>query len=176
MAQGRLRLFFALWPDVAVRERIATELAGLLGELDGRQLPAANYHVTLAFLGEVAITDLPEIQAAAQRVPVSPFELELTRTAYWPRTQIAWLGTDACPAELSSMVGALLTELYAIGINPPAEPYEPHVSLARRASGCPESRLNPPILWPVSGFSLIRSEAAATGSVYTLLEHYSAGD
>jgi 2'-5' RNA ligase len=172
----QLRLFFGLWPDPLVRECIATELAELVDGLDGRQLPPANYHVTMAFLGEVAITDLAEIQAAAQRVRVVPFELQLTHTGYWPNTQIAWLGADGCPPELSGMVNALTTELIAIGIQPQTEPYEPHVSLARRASGCAQIRLAAPISWQVDGFALLRSEISAEGSVYTQLEQYSAGD
>lgn len=172
----QLRLFFALWPDDGVRERIAGELAELLAGLDGRRLPPANYHLTLAFLGAVAVTDLAEIQAAAQRVPITPFELRLTRTDYWAPAKIAWLGTDECPAELTGLVNALATELVAIGISPEAEPYEPHVSLARGVADCAQTRLEAPIGWPVSGFALVQSQASSEGSVYTVLEHYSAGD
>ncbi|MDP6435730.1 MAG: RNA 2',3'-cyclic phosphodiesterase [Gammaproteobacteria bacterium] len=175
--ESHLRLFCALWPDDDVRKRIAATTTDLVAAAGGRPVPPANYHLTLVFLGPVIITDLEAIQAAARGVPVCPFELALTRTGYFPRSKIAWLGPDETPDELVQLVDVLWTELTGVGIGrDDRPPYRPHLSLARKATGCPAGELSEPLIWPVSGFALVASDTTPEGSVYTLLEQYSAGD
>ncbi len=157
-----------------MRERIAAKMAGVISEAGGRPVPPTNYHITLAFLGRVIITDLEAIQSAARSVPVSPFELRLARTGYFPRSRITWLAPLDLPEELAGLVDAIWTELGGIGISRENRPYRPHISLARAADGCPSAELGEPLIWPVSGFALVASDTTPEGSVYTLLEQYSA--
>ena len=46
-----LRLFYALWPDEPLRERLAEAARDAVRQSGGRPVPAGNYHLTLAFLG-----------------------------------------------------------------------------------------------------------------------------
>ena len=70
------RLFFALWPDPALRKRIATTVAGL--ERDnapgGRRLNPDRYHLTLQFLGDFqplrqSVVDAAIVAADSMRLP-----------------------------------------------------------------------------------------------------------
>ena len=46
-----LRLFFALWPDDALRTALAAATAPAIAQVAGQVVPPGNLHVTLAFLG-----------------------------------------------------------------------------------------------------------------------------
>jgi 2'-5' RNA ligase len=170
------RLFFALWPGDDVRKSIAAKMATVVSLAGGRPVPPSNYHVTLAFLGPVVITDLEAIQLAARRVPISPFELRLGPTGYFSSAKIAWLGPQESPDELERLIDALWSQLSGVGIGREDRPYRPHVSLARQADSCPATGLDEPLIWPVTGFALVTSDTTPEGSVYTLLEQYSADD
>ena len=76
------RLFFALWPDEALRPRIAQAAASIVSEHapGGRALKPDKYHVTLQFLGDFrplppSLVDSAKAAAAAVRSPA--FELSL---------------------------------------------------------------------------------------------------
>ena len=49
------RLFFALWPDTALQSVLARRLPPLLDGIQGRAQRPDQWHVTLEFLGAVAI-------------------------------------------------------------------------------------------------------------------------
>ena len=62
------RLFFALWPDSAVRAVLQASCQAVTVSCGGRPVPPRNYHLTLAFLGQVDSADLAGIRAAAAQV------------------------------------------------------------------------------------------------------------
>jgi 2'-5' RNA ligase len=57
-----LRLFFALSPDEDVAQQFAAAASLLKVEGRGRLVSARNYHMTLAFIGEVADVQLGVLQ------------------------------------------------------------------------------------------------------------------
>src|SRR5256885_12417108 len=102
-----MRLFFALWPDDAVRaglERWSREMHALCG---GRATPPGNLHVTLAFLGAVEDERVTEVERAAGHVTARRFPLVLDRPGYWKKNRIAWAGASSIPRELDAMVAEL---------------------------------------------------------------------
>ncbi|HEY1891686.1 MAG TPA: ankyrin repeat domain-containing protein [Steroidobacteraceae bacterium] len=79
------RLFFALWPDQAMRDAMvrATRKAAPAA---GRPVPASNLHVTLAFLGSVPERRLGELREVARASAASPggrLELTFDHLEYW---------------------------------------------------------------------------------------------
>jgi 2'-5' RNA ligase len=64
-------LFYALWPDVRVRKQLARAAAALPLASDARRVPYDNFHATLAFIGDVAASQLPALQriGSAQQAP-----------------------------------------------------------------------------------------------------------
>ena len=100
------RLFFALWPDPAVR----AALAGVTARLTlprGRLTPPQNLHVTLVFLGAADAARRACVEAAADGVQAEGFTVTLDRTGWWRRPQVFWAGSSVTPQPLLDLVGAL---------------------------------------------------------------------
>lgn len=166
-----MRLFFALWPDDALRERLAAEQAAWGWSSRAACVPPERLHLTLHFLGEVA-----EPAAAALRERLPPLsggcELCLDRPALWPHG-IAVLEAAAVPAALGALHGELAERLQALGLRTERRAFRPHVTLARHAQ---ESRLPAefePIRWPVAGYALVHS-CSGPPLRYELLERVGA--
>src|SRR5512143_3703371 len=92
-----LRLFFALWPDEAVRlelVRISHKLAVPPG---AKRVPPDNLHLTLAFIGTQGpgVQSCLEQQAAAIQVP--PFTLTFDQLGFFAKPQVVWLGDKNPP-------------------------------------------------------------------------------
>jgi len=163
-----LRLFFALWPDDATRARLDAWTQALHRAGGGRMMRAQNVHLTLAFLGGTDPATLPAIEAAAARVAPRAFTLTFDEPGYWRHNQIAWAGVSSVPAALDDLVAGLRAALVAAQIAFDAKPFVPHITLVRKARpGFPLPDLEP-IVWPVSGFVLVRSVTGPNGSEYVV--------
>lgn len=172
----RKRLYFALWPDTALRQEF-TGLATLAADAaDGTPLPAENLHLTLAFLGQVSAASVADIVDATRSARFLPFELTLDRLGFWPRSGVAWLAPQPPQAMLEALVDDLWRKLEGLGFCRENRPYRPHVTLCRKVSRGLEKSLQPPIVWSVREFYLVESQPGAQASDYTLLQKFSAGD
>lgn len=158
------RLFFALWPDAALRRRIADATTRLVDEHDtrGRRLRPDRYHLTLQFLGD--FDSLPEslIDAAivaADDVRVAAFELLLDRAGSFGGTRVGWLGPTRVPSGLQALWQDLGLALDRHGVPHPsnaASTWTPHVTVLRGMRR-PMVPTIPPLAWSVRGFVLIHS-------------------
>lgn len=159
---GTLRLFFALWPDAAVRRAIEASTAGAVAASGGRPVPRANYHLTLVFLGDQPAAVLPAIRGAADRVAPPAGLLRLERLGTFPRAGVLWLGPSRTPPALARCVGDLRAALAAAGVEWPAEPprFRPHLTLARRIRRRQPAAASTPVPWRYAGLSLVASERA----------------
>jgi 2'-5' RNA ligase len=167
-SEPRQRLFFALWPDAAVRSGLAQTSQELLGKKI-RRVPETNLHITLAFAGPVtaAVRQCLEQQAAGIRA--APFELTLERIGHWPRPRILWAGPAHTPPELWSLVGGLNSAFEACGLAHETRPWQAHVTLARKISRAPQATVIEPIHWSISDFCLVESVTGAPGASYRIL-------
>ena len=161
-----MRLFFALWPDDAVRAELARwsrELHALCG---GRTTRPENLHVTLAFLGGVEEARVAEVERAAGEVAPKTVSLVLDQPGYWKQNRIAWAGASVVPPELEALVSELRGALAKSRIRFDAKSFVSHVTLlrdAREPKGIPALD---PILWKVDGFALVQSVTLPGGSRY----------
>ena len=161
-----MRLFFALWPDDAVRAELARwsrELHALCG---GRTTRPENLHVTLAFLGGVEEARVAEVERAAGEVAPKTVSLVLDQPGYWKQNRIAWAGASVVPPELEALVSELRGALAKSRIRFDAKSFVSHVTLlrdAREPKGIPALD---PILWKVDGFALVQSVTLPRGSRY----------
>ena len=165
------RLFFALWPPLSVRHRLA-DTAQDLGTRNGRPVAAANLHLTLAFLGAVDPLRRRCMERAADAVEGTPFTLALSRVGYWPRPQVLWLGSPATPPELQQLVANLAAALQVCGYRPEPRPYRDHLTLARKVSGPSRTQMVEPVVWPVDHFCLVESVTARHGPDYQVLKSW----
>ena len=74
---SNLRLFFALWPDQASIAATAALAQQVALASAGRAVPAANIHLTLAFLGHQPNTSVVSIMRAIAGIDEPAFDLGL---------------------------------------------------------------------------------------------------
>ena len=161
------RLFFALWPDAALRMRIATAVAGL--ERDnapgGRRLNPDRYHLTLQFLGDFqplrpSVLDAAIVAAEAVRLPA--FDLVLDRAGSFPRAGVCWFGASAPPDTLQQLWNDLGRELTSARVQvKSASAFSPHLTVLRDVhKPLPPTPIEP-LTWPVREFVLVDSVSGA---------------
>lgn len=161
-----MRLFFALEPDPDCKRAIDAWRNRVLSA-DGRPVAAANFHVTLAFLGDVDAGRLERLCDAADALTPQAGELLLDRVGWWPRAGIYWLGTSAAPPALATLAGELARCGQRVGAPRDRRAFVPHVTLYRECRAPPPAPATPPALrLPFDGFVLFRSERRRGGVRY----------
>lgn len=166
------RLFFALWPDDAVRARLHAGLSGLVPAL---RRPSAihNLHLTLIFLGDVAPEQQECVERCAAAAAGEGFALTLDTVGTWPRSRILWMGPSQTPPALEFLVTRLSTGLEGCGFRPERRPYRPHITLSRNASRPHPGPAIEPILWIVNDFALMESRPEDGKVRYVMLKSWS---
>ena len=172
------RLFFALWPDAAVRRAIAAATRQLEAgcRIGGRPLAPARYHLTLQFLGDFDPQAQSVIDAAivaADDVRMRCFELQLDRSGSFGGRRVGWLGPARAPAGLQDLSTALGQALDRHGVPREGEgpgPWIPHVTVLRGMHRSLPALDVPPLAWAVDGFVLVRSTPGGAG--YDVLQHW----
>jgi RNA 2',3'-cyclic 3'-phosphodiesterase len=160
-----LRLFFALWPDVDAATRLARVAAPLNLKIPGRLVDAKNYHVTLAFIGDVAESSLAVLQQVGGSLQAPRCTIVLDSLEFWPRSRVVVASAQETPPGLLT----LWTQLHeATGV--PGAQLRAHVTLARKVAQPPVMQAMSPILWRATRFSLVRSETGGAQSAYTVVD------
>ncbi|MES2322371.1 MAG: RNA 2',3'-cyclic phosphodiesterase [Pseudomonadota bacterium] len=160
-----VRLFIALWPDSGVRAELAAWRDRRTWPRKANPVRSERLHATVHFIGEVPEARIPEL-IAALRVPFTPFTLDFGHCALWPHG-IAVLEPLAPPATLSNLHAALGQVLERHGLPVDGRPYQPHVTMARRAAGRNLPASGPAIRWPVGHYALMASSGG-----YATLQRY----
>lgn len=171
MVTASERLFFALWPDDAVRAGLESLVRGL-PEHRGRLVHPQDRHITLVFLGDVATERRACVEEAAQRVSATSCELIIDQVGYWPRPRILWCGASRVPESLLGLVSDLQRELKGCGFRPETRPYVPHVTLARKAHKVPSYLIPESLSWPVREYVLVVSNADQPPPHYQVLRRW----
>lgn len=151
------RLFFGLWPDDRQRDQLRNAISPVAKLVEGTAVYRGDWHVTLAFIGDVQERRIPELREAANNIPVEPFRLRFERAEFWPRPKIAVLVAQTVPRELESLVASLNVVLTDAGILVDEQRFRPHITIVRRARPFETERLAQPITVEWSGFELIES-------------------
>jgi 2'-5' RNA ligase len=163
-----LRLFFALWPDVDVTRQL-NQMAGQLNfETRSRRIDPKNYHVTLAFVGEVPAAKLAVLQQIGQSLRAHQFTFSCDSIEFWRELQVVVAAASAAPPGLLDLCRKLND---AIGL--PRERLRAHVTLARKVTQAPVPQAMSPVVWRATNFSLIRSDTGGVESAYTVLDTWS---
>ena len=171
-----LRTFFALWPPEAVRGELFGWAQACRARSEGRLVRRENLHATLAFLGEIDRSRLPELAALAQQSVAGRFELLLDRIGYWPHNRIVYAAAGAMPAPLSALARALALRLAGAGFRIEERPYFAHVTLLRAARRAPGGVPVAPVRWPVDAIALVQSARCEGRLVYRPFERWTLAD
>jgi 2'-5' RNA ligase len=168
-------MFFALWPPEGIAGRLAAVATDYSHAAGGRPTRRETIHLTLAFLGDVAVERLPELQRVADEIDAAAFDLTLDRFGIWQHNRLFWAGCTVPPAALCELAGALKQRLRAAGftVADANRPFAPHVTLVRKLS-----RLDGPSPvaevpgWRCREFVLVRSRLSDKGSAYEVLARF----
>ena len=169
-----MRLFFALWPDARTRVHIADAVAVLRLDSDARRVAAENFHMTLAFVGEVIDSKLAVARQIGCDLRAAACEIRLDAIEYWRESQVVVAAATETPAALLDLWRRLHREL---ALHPgDLQRYRPpatlcaHVTLARKVSQAPVLQAMSPFAWSARSFSLVRSDTGGAHSVYTVVD------
>lgn len=161
------RMFLALWPNDAVRARLAATCRAL--ELNGGRLIAAqNLHVTLVFLGAVDAARRACVETALSSVRGNAFEFALTRVEWRRRGGMVWLAAPEVPAALRELAASLNAALIPCGHRAEPRPFRLHVTAARDVRRAGRRQALAPIVWRAHDFCLVSSRLTPEGSEYSI--------
>ncbi len=166
-----MRAFIALELPEGFVEDVAAMARVLGAAVEGRFVPRQNYHVTLAFLGDIgeaqareAMDAMDEACADAAEVPLRPEGLGKFGRA---SDATLWMGLTPAP-ELTSLADRLREALRSRGVPFDDKPFLPHITLARRAR-LPKGPL-PELAFPLPSeaacITLFKSTLARDGAQY----------
>ena len=141
-------------------------------------------HLTLKFLGSVAVDRIDEITGAIEEAArgMSPFHLEVKELGVFPnlrRVQVAWVGISGEVNKLGQLQQRLESNLARLGFAPESRPFTPHLTLARlRDQASPgerqsfgqlivSTRFEAAYTIEVDAISLMRSQLTREGAIYT---------
>jgi len=132
-----MRAFFCIPIESGVRSAIDRIARGVRDAVDMRAgwVHAANYHVTLRFLGEIDPLLTVDLERIARRVAgaLEPFILRLDRLGCFPSTErarVLWIGGESPPV-FRGLAASLNHELGTLDFPPERKPAAAHVTLAR---------------------------------------------
>jgi 2'-5' RNA ligase len=174
-----LRLFVAIRPPIAIRERLLAAMGGVAG---ARWQDDGQLHLTLRFIGEVDRHRALDVDAALGAVHHPPFEIALAGLgAFDRRGEPVALWAGVAPHQPLRILHKKIDQaVVRAGIAPERRAFAPHITLARlpRGAGPVQALLetsggltSPP--FAVEEFSLFESRLTPEGAVYTRLERYS---
>ncbi len=177
-----LRAFIAIHLPPALTARLAETAARLAPSLPPRAVrwvDPERMHLTLHFLGEVAVDRLPPLYAAMddEAARHEPFTMALDRLGCFPnprRARVIWVGlTD--PEQRAARLQAALGQLLKAGDWPhDAKAFRPHLTLGRVRSAGPAVSALPygeaigSMALAVEAFHLIESRLRPSGPEYTV--------
>jgi RNA 2',3'-cyclic 3'-phosphodiesterase len=135
-------------------------------------------HLTLRFLGETAVAQLPAISAALDEVgrQTGPLALRLGPVDCFPnckRPRVIWVGLEGDLRALATLQQRVETALVPLGWAAEKRPFQPHLTLGRVKDVGKLSRVS----WTVevervevavTAVGLIESQLRPSGPVYTV--------
>jgi 2'-5' RNA ligase len=181
---------------IPLSDEARTKITQLQSRLKGISPPntvrwtvSQNVHLTLHFLGDIAVDDLEDAARAVGSAATScpAFSLNLSNLGCFPNTRrprIVWVGVSGETDTLVKFHQTLGEQLRRrIGFEPESRPYSPHLTIGRVKKGIPQRRLGQLgqmldqeipqvgqlVELPVTEIQLIQSDLTPDGPIYTPL-------
>ena len=127
---------------IGLPDELKQELAGLEARLQSGGQSGVKWvdpyaiHLTLKFLGSVAVDRIDEITKAMEEATrgIAPFQLKLRELGVFPnlrRVQVAWVGLNGEVDKLGQLQQRIESSLVPLGFAPESRKFTPHLTLAR---------------------------------------------
>lgn len=133
-------------------------------------VPAANYHITLAFLGQISLVQQDQLsQEIDQQKHVNQFSVSLDSIGYWSKPKVLWLGCKTVSENQLQLVNVLSKCANWAGINLQKREYQAHLTLVRKCQFNPPAPLiTPDFHFVVQAFHLYESVSGHNGVKYVI--------
>lgn len=171
-AAPRVRLYYALWPERAVAERMHGHAAALRAAVGGRITRVDSIHLTLAFLGDVDAARVDELMVPPAAITAGAFRLDVDRIGVWHHNGIGWLAPSAAPPALIDLQSRLSGWIESIGFALEKRAFAPHATILRKCTGKLATASIEPIRWMVDDYVLVRSTLDSAGSRYEVIGRF----
>lgn len=180
------RLFLALELPDSIRAALTTLQKELQKSgADVKWVEPHNLHITLKFLGDVALDRIPKILSALKKILPEKTTLPLTLNSAgaFPSKnapRVIWAGFNEQLPRLKPLVEKIETALAALGFPKDDKPFFAHATLGRVRS--PQNKITlaekiiesgsrmQPREFSVDGIRLIESRLTSAGPTYTTIE------
>ena len=163
-----MRLFVGLSPSDEFRTVLSVVQDHLCAAgVTARYYDRANFHMTLAFIGE-----WPDNVAGILPPVEQPFDLTLSHVGIFPKARVVVAGVKPTEA-LSQLAQRVRINLAENGVPFDPKPFVPHITLARKPivpDGLDLSKIEvPSAVMTVTGVFLYRSDREESGMVYSVV-------
>ena len=175
-----IRGFIAVQIPIEVKDALGDVSRGLEGRVESgaiRWVRPEQMHLTLRFLGDTAVAQLPAIQRGMDEAAkaIAPFDMHLGDVGCFPnprRPRVIWAGLLGDEARLLSLKTVLDQQLTPLGWPPEDKPFRAHLTLGRvkderAAQGVTWTAPVPRLPVPVAAIHLIESQLRPSGPIYT---------
>ena len=179
--KDRIRTFIGISLSSSVLAGIEKSVRLLQSEWEGvRWVETKNLHVTLKFLGDISLNDLPQlIRAITQSVrQTDSFDLTFQGFGVFPNRQspkTIWIGCREGSEALGQLAETINEGLVPLGFPKEARRFSPHLTIGRVKKAAPDSPLIPLLeaqqhrlfgSCSVSEVQVISSELTRRGPIY----------
>ena len=177
----KIRLFIAIDLPEAVKDVLAETAVRLSQNVPNRAIRWVSHdqmHLTLRFLGDTAVSQLPDLQQELAKLATQyqPFQLWLRGAGAFPnpkRPRVVWAGLAGDLMPLRKMQADIEEWVVASGWSPEKWSYNPHLTLGRVKDPQQVRGLNwdtklEEVGFGVTAVQLMQSELRPSGPVYTV--------
>jgi 2'-5' RNA ligase len=169
MGSADLRIFIAVDPSAEAVHDLALLVKRL--RVVTRNVRPEQWHVTLAFLGDIEPETLPVVEQAVADAALAsrPGQLRVGGGGRFG-TSVLWAGLRGDVDTLRELAEGLRTSLKAAGLGFDERPYRPHVTIARPGPGASLTQLRADLellsryrgpYWPLEHVYVVRSHFPA---------------
>ncbi len=170
------RIFFALWPEQVTRDalnqNIKPDITHYLKTNPARKVPTHNWHLTLAFVGNVSDETFDCCLQQGSLVTAEAFSITLNKYDFFERPQIIWLGGEQIPDGWYELVSNLNEQLAICGYKPDRKHPIPHMTVVRKAKQPMKKTKFKPVTLTAKEFALIESRQTDKGVMYSVIRHW----
>jgi RNA 2',3'-cyclic 3'-phosphodiesterase len=164
-----MRAFLGIEPDAKTKLAIETWRDKVFPPFK-QVVPAANYHLTLAFLGQISVEQQAALEQHLQSMDQLPqFKVELDLLGYWPKPKALWIGCSNPAESHLELVNNLIQVAHLTKIAMLKRAYQAHLTLVRKCHDNPPHPLFPPdFTWQANAFHLYESISRPQGVIYVI--------
>jgi 2'-5' RNA ligase len=134
-----------------------------------RPVRPANFHITLVFLGNIAISRVAELLEIAGTLKFPDFVIRLDTLGSFRKSGVEWLGCSEVPGSLVAFQASLSARLEAAGFSSDIRSWKPHVTLYRDLRTAPATMEFEALNWKPERFCLMQSGQDRNGVFYQRL-------